>query len=142
MRCKVGLLGNAALASPATLHSGTLYHAPVSRIELVQQSRHRRNEIVDQDSAIRQEQQFCMVLNHSCFAPDIPLDRREYRRMFRHVNKTMRPFTPLASTRNPPTRCRPRSEASNTSTNAPGRPRSLGGGVPGKEMFRKGPPSF
>src|ERR1017187_3593876 len=68
MRCKVGLLGNAALASPATLHSGTLYHAPVSWIELVQQSRHRRNKIVDQDSAIRQEQQFCMVLSHSGLA--------------------------------------------------------------------------
>src|ERR1035438_4578680 len=115
MRGKGGLLDNAALGSPATLHSGTLYHAPVFRIELVQQSRHRRNKIVDQDSAIRQEQQFCMVLSHPSFGHAISLDRKEYRRIFRHVNKTMRPFTPLASTRNPPTRCRPRSEASNRS---------------------------
>jgi hypothetical protein len=56
MRGKVNLLFRANL--PTALHNSALYHAPVSRIELVQQSRHRRNEIVDQDSAIRQEQQF------------------------------------------------------------------------------------
>ena len=59
---------DAALTPPAPLHPGASYHAPVSRIEVVQQSRHSWNEIVDQDSAIRQEQQFCIVISHSYFA--------------------------------------------------------------------------
>jgi hypothetical protein len=58
MRGRVGWLFRAALAPLAPRHNGASYHAPVAGIELVQQSRHSQGEIVDQDSAIRQEQQF------------------------------------------------------------------------------------